>query len=819
MDASQDVSAGKPFFNKANERLYEAYSQLHTMAQEFDKPFDSPAILVVGHQTDGKSALVEALMGFQFNHVGGGTKTRRPIAINMKYNPTAVEPRCFLIKDDNLGREEELSLGELQSHIESENRRLEQENGFWAKDIVVKIEYKYCPNLTIIDTPGLISAAPGRKFATLQQSSRLVEDLVRSKMTQRDYIILCLEDSSDWSNATTRRLVLEADPDLRRTVMVSTKFDTRIPQFSRAEDVEMFMHPPARLLATSVLGGGPFFSSVPSGRVGLQRDSQFRSNDHYREAVLEREQRDIAELERRLDRPLNSQERSRVGVSQLRFFLERLLQQRYLENVPTIVPVLEREHRIATSKLSETVQELNDLNQDQLKEKGRAFYQHFLEKIPEIIRGTLAAPPRIFGETLAHEHIRGGAFVNGDGRPCMPMQPVPNAEMRLFGGAQYHRALEEFRLIVNSVECPPVSREDIVNSCGVDEVHNGVNYTRTACVIAIARARETFEPFVHQLGFRLSHVARRLLPVAMYLLQKEGRILNGHEAFLKKIGAAFGRFVDERVKDCQEKCHADLKSTTQFVTWSLHSGNKEGLRSVLSPNENESDAREDRRRGGGELVTTEKDLKRCKLTDLVENTLWNRTMKSITVDIVDMLVRQIFYGIRAHIVQSVELKFNCFFLMPLINDFNAFLRNEMEDAFDISLDSVFDVKSVRSALEQRRHKLESELEQMERIQAKFASIHSQLEAHNSSAPATVAAAKAAVTGTTFHSAAAREIAAADEILRASQDLSEGLAEAKAQFAQHSPRSMRGSKVYETSPGRSAVGRSRDRAPLSPMWNN
>lgn len=29
----------------------------------FDKGFDAPAILVVGHQTDGKSALVEALMG------------------------------------------------------------------------------------------------------------------------------------------------------------------------------------------------------------------------------------------------------------------------------------------------------------------------------------------------------------------------------------------------------------------------------------------------------------------------------------------------------------------------------------------------------------------------------------------------------------------------------------------------------------------------------------------------------------------------------------------------------------------------------------
>jgi hypothetical protein len=29
-------------------------------------------------------------------------------------------------------------------------------------------------------------------------------------------------------------------------------------------------------------------------------------------------------------------------------------------------------------------------------------------------------------------------------------------------------------------------------------------------------------------------------------------------------------------------------------------------------------------------------------------------------------------------VQSVELKFNCFFLMPLMNDFSGFLRQEME---------------------------------------------------------------------------------------------------------------------------------------------
>jgi len=41
-----------------------------------------------------------------------------------------------------------------QEFIEAENARLSAENQFWSREIVVKIEYKYSPNLTIIDTPG-----------------------------------------------------------------------------------------------------------------------------------------------------------------------------------------------------------------------------------------------------------------------------------------------------------------------------------------------------------------------------------------------------------------------------------------------------------------------------------------------------------------------------------------------------------------------------------------------------------------------------------------------------------------------------------------
>jgi hypothetical protein len=41
---------------------------------------------------------------------------------------------------------------------------------------------------------------------------------------------------------------------------------------------------------------------VPSGRVGSARDAVFRSNDHFREALAEREARDVAELEAKLGR-------------------------------------------------------------------------------------------------------------------------------------------------------------------------------------------------------------------------------------------------------------------------------------------------------------------------------------------------------------------------------------------------------------------------------------------------------------------------------------------------------------------------------------
>uniref|UniRef100_A0A0D3HS18 Dynamin-type G domain-containing protein n=1 Tax=Oryza barthii TaxID=65489 RepID=A0A0D3HS18_9ORYZ len=577
---SPAAAAVEDDWEEARGLLYEAYNELQGLAAELGgAAAPAPAVVVVGHQTDGKSALVEALMGFQFNHVGGGTKTRRPVALHLRFNPRCHAPRCRLLAGSGAGDDEDeeagvagraMPLADIQAYIEAENMRLENDpSQFSEKEIIIRIEYKHCPNLTIIDTPGLILPAPGRKNRVLQSQACAVETLVRAKIKHKETIILCLEDCSDWSNATTRRVVMQVDPDLARTVLVSTKLDTKILQFARASDVEVFLHPPTCVLDGSLLGDYPFFTSVPSGRVGSCHEAVFRSNEEFKKAISLRELEDVASLEDKLGRGLTKEEKNRIGVSNLRLFLEELLRKRYIESVPLIIPLLEKEHRGATRKLREVNQEISDLDEAKMKEKARLFHDSFLSKLSLLLKGMVVAPPDRFGETLINERINGGTFT-GSENFLIPNKLMPNAGMRLYGGAQYHRAMAEFRLVVGSIKCPPITREEIVNACGVEDIHDGTNYSRTACVLAVAKARDTFEPYLHQVIIHNEETDSDICFSVGEFQQKDGENCSSHDVLVKRVKAAFDRFAESTEQSCRERCMEDLVSTTRYVTWSLH---------------------------------------------------------------------------------------------------------------------------------------------------------------------------------------------------------------------------------------------------------
>ncbi|AQK39608.1 Dynamin-like protein ARC5 [Zea mays] len=732
---------------EARELLYEAYNELHALASELGGAAAAPAVVVVGHQTDGKSALVEALMGFQFNHVGGGTKTRRPVALHLRFNPRCDEPQCRLLSATGDAEEHDeagvaarpMPLADIQAYIEAENLRLENDPcQFSEKEIIIKVEYKHSPNLTIIDTPGLILPAPGRAFDSalkllqpwqscdIQSQASAVESLVRAKIQHKETIILCLEDCSDWSNATTRRVVMQVDPDLARTVLVSTKLDTKIPQFARPSDVEVFLHPPNCVLDVSLLGDSPFFTSVPSGRVGSCHEAVFRSNGEFKKAILSRELEDIASIEDKLGRSLTTMEKDRIGVGNLRLYLEELLQKRYIKSVPLIIPLLEKQHRNTTSKLREISHELSDLDETKLKEKAQLFHDTFLTKLSLLLKGMVVAPPDKFGETLVNERINGGTFTGSENFQ-LPNKMMPNGGMRLYGGAQYHRAMAEFRLVVGSTRCPPITRDEIVNACGVEDIHDGTNYSRTACVIAVAKARDTFEPFLDQLGFRLLYILKRLIPISVYLLEKDGEHFSSHEVLIRRVQEAFKRFVESTEQSCRQRCMEDLESTTRYVTWSLHNKNRAGLRhfldsfvapeqlSVNTLNERFSglnDNKQDKAKGDSKSnhspdTNSSTAMPETRLVDLLDSTLWNRRLVPSSERLVYALVHQIFHGIKEHFLVTTELKFNCFLLMPIVDKLPALLRQDLESAFEEELDSIFDIKRLKEKFGEINKKLNS----------------------------------------------------------------------------------------------------------------
>lgn len=57
-----------------------------------------------------------------------------------------------------------------------------------------------------------------------------------------------------------------------------------------------------------------------------------------------------------------------------------------------------------------------------------------------------------------------------------------------------------------------------------------------------------------QLGYRFAHIMRRMLPIAMHLLAKDGEGLNGHALFLKRLGSSFNDFVGETESATRARC-------------------------------------------------------------------------------------------------------------------------------------------------------------------------------------------------------------------------------------------------------------------------
>jgi hypothetical protein len=98
---------------------------------------------------------------------------------------------------------------------------------------------------------------------------------------------------------------------------------------------------------------------------------------------------------------------------------------------------------------------------------------------------------------------------------------VGNTQHRLYGGSQYHRVLREFNLATRCLRLPTITEDEIANAAGIGETHDGVNFLRAACVIALEKAQISFDPLLDALRLRISHIMGRLCPVSEYMIRQK----------------------------------------------------------------------------------------------------------------------------------------------------------------------------------------------------------------------------------------------------------------------------------------------------------
>ncbi|KAL6769118.1 hypothetical protein ACKKBF_B17545 [Auxenochlorella protothecoides x Auxenochlorella symbiontica] len=560
-DGSEDL------YGNATSRLrYEAYSRLQAAAVAFGESLPIPEIVAIGGQSDGKSSLLEAFLGFRFNVREVEMGTRRPLIVQMVHDSTAEEPRCRL-KDEE-GEEYGPVIAPPSAVADAIRDRTAEHlakvgGAVSSVPIVMRAEYAYCPNLTIIDTPGFILKARKGEAASTPDD---ILAMVKAQCAPSNRLILFLQQSSvEWASSLWMHVLTDVDPDFSRTVVVASKFDNRLKEFGERWEVDRYLAA-AGYLPPSVQ---PFFIALPKDRGAVGCAGEWRASIQGVDAEVLRGLREGVAGgfdEERFG--------ARVGFAALRRFLEAELARRYRAAAPATLAALEARCaalRADCAALDGRVRALCDVGS--LRRAALAGVVAVDRAARAVLGGGCDASPARHGRPAAQERAEAGAewpvpvgVGGGGGRRTAGEADAPDApdatdatgaQLRLYGSAAFARALAEFRAVVQALELPPVSSDVVANALLGQDQHGGRAVEAVAALLAEKGARTALGPALRTLCVRLGGVLAHALGVAQALVF-EGAAMSSGPAPLRGLAApAAGR-------PHEEPSAADLGECARF---------------------------------------------------------------------------------------------------------------------------------------------------------------------------------------------------------------------------------------------------------------
>ena len=215
---------------KSENKLYGKIGKLIKIVDDLrdlglNEVFDLPKICVLGTQSSGKSSVLESIIGLDCLPRGSGLVTRRPLElrlVHIHYNDNSLPYAEF----DEIKGEKFTDFNKVKETIEKLTDEVAGSKGnIVNKPIKLRIYSKTCPDLTVIDLPG-ITRIPLHGSDQPDNIEEITKGMCELYCSDKTTIILCvIQANMDLSTSEALHMARILDPTGDRTIGVLTKVD------------------------------------------------------------------------------------------------------------------------------------------------------------------------------------------------------------------------------------------------------------------------------------------------------------------------------------------------------------------------------------------------------------------------------------------------------------------------------------------------------------------------------------------------------------------------------------------------------------------
>ena len=179
-----------------------------------------PRICSLGTQSSGKSSVLESIVGLDFLPRGDGVVTRRPLELRLCHINSG-EPWAIFEERKGTKFTDFIKVRETIEALTDEV--CQTEKNIVDKPIVLNVYSQTCPDLTLVDLPGVTRVPVGKQPKNIEQ---ITKDMATRYIEDPLTIILCvIAANSDIATSDGLKLAKEIDTTGSRTLGVLTKLD------------------------------------------------------------------------------------------------------------------------------------------------------------------------------------------------------------------------------------------------------------------------------------------------------------------------------------------------------------------------------------------------------------------------------------------------------------------------------------------------------------------------------------------------------------------------------------------------------------------